>query len=100
MTFTGEPESNGGEIAIKKEIVSEESFVDLLDDITGGIVQYNQNNQEKIYLSEFELSFLMTLSYFYQINCDALVIEVGCGGIHDATNILEGDISIITSIGK
>lgn len=53
-----------------------------------------------LYLSEFELSFLMSLSHFYAQDCDVLVIEVGCGGVHDATNFLSADLSIITSIGK
>ncbi len=50
-------------------------------------------------LSFFELITLMSLIYFNMKQVDVLIMEVGLGGLLDATNILNYDLSIITSIG-
>jgi len=47
----------------------------------------------------FELTLLMALMYFKDRNIDLGVFECGIGGINDACNVLNPDISIITSIG-
>jgi len=57
---------------------------------------------EKVYgenLSFFELLTLISLLYFEEIKCDIIVMEVGLGGLLDATNILNYDLSLIVSIG-
>jgi dihydrofolate synthase / folylpolyglutamate synthase len=57
---------------------------------------------EKVYgenLSFFELLTLISLLYFEEIKCDILVMEVGLGGLLDATNVLNYDLSLIVSIG-
>jgi dihydrofolate synthase / folylpolyglutamate synthase len=57
---------------------------------------------EKVYgenLSFFELLTLISLLYFEEIQCDILVMEVGLGGLLDATNVLNYDLSLIVSIG-
>lgn len=41
---------------------------------------------------------LLSFLYFKKKNTDYTVVEVGLGGIDDATNIVNPDISIITSI--
>lgn len=50
-------------------------------------------------LSFFELLTLISLLYFQDIGCDVIVMEVGLGGLLDATNILNYDLSLIVSIG-
>jgi dihydrofolate synthase / folylpolyglutamate synthase len=50
-------------------------------------------------LSFFELLTLMALSYFNDQTVDIIIMEVGLGGLLDATNILNYDLSLITSIG-
>lgn len=50
-------------------------------------------------LSFFELITLMSFLFFKKENVDVMVIEVGLGGLYDATNILNYDLSLITSIG-
>ncbi len=51
--------------------------------------------------SYFESFLLIALLYFKQKNCDYIIIEVGCGGRHDAANALSRiDIAAITNIGK
>lgn len=56
-------------------------------------------NKYNYKLSFFEIVTLISFKYFYDNNVDAIVIEVGIGGRLDATNILNYDVSIITSIG-
>lgn len=48
----------------------------------------------------FEIFFALSIYYFAQQKCDIVVLEVGCGGRHDATNIIENTlVSVITNIG-
>ncbi|MBI4359739.1 MAG: hypothetical protein HY564_01425 [Candidatus Jacksonbacteria bacterium] len=50
--------------------------------------------------SYFDILFVIGLCYFNKINCDWIIIEVGCGGRYDSTNIIPDSVlSIITSIG-
>lgn len=50
-------------------------------------------------LSFFELMTLMAFTFFSEMKVDVMVIEVGIGGLLDATNILNYDVSVITNIG-
>ena len=51
-------------------------------------------------VAEFELVTLIGLTYFARRACDVAVLEVGMGGVHDATNVIEkSEISVFTSIG-
>ena len=50
-------------------------------------------------LTYFEFATLTAFYLFSQANLDVAVLEVGLGGRLDATNIIDSDISIITSIG-
>lgn len=50
-------------------------------------------------LSFFELVTMMAFRHFEQAKVTHLVIEVGLGGLLDATNILNYDLSLITNIG-
>ncbi len=51
-------------------------------------------------VAEFELVTLIGLTYFAQKRCDIVVLEVGMGGVHDATNVIdESEVSVITAIG-
>ena len=50
-------------------------------------------------LSFFEIVTLISFKYFFDSNVDIMIIEVGIGGRLDATNILDYDVSLITSIG-
>jgi dihydrofolate synthase/folylpolyglutamate synthase len=41
----------------------------------------------------------MGFIYFNQQHCDMVVLEVGLGGRHDSTNVVDPLLSVITSIG-
>lgn len=51
-----------------------------------------------ISLTFFEYSTLSALILFKQYNLDIVILEVGLGGRLDATNIIDSDVAIITSI--
>ncbi|MGM9787352.1 MAG: bifunctional folylpolyglutamate synthase/dihydrofolate synthase [Candidatus Cryptobacteroides sp.] len=50
-------------------------------------------------LSFFEICTGMALWWFRQIGIGAAVVEVGLGGRLDSTNVIEGELAVITSIG-
>ncbi|MDO4626574.1 MAG: bifunctional tetrahydrofolate synthase/dihydrofolate synthase [Pasteurellaceae bacterium] len=49
-------------------------------------------------LTYFEFSTLSALYLFKQAELDVVILEVGLGGRLDATNIIDADIAVITSI--
>ena len=50
-------------------------------------------------LSFFELLTLIALLYFEEQDVDLVLLEVGIGGLLDTTNVVTGEIAVITSIG-
>jgi len=49
--------------------------------------------------TEFEIVTAIGLQYFYEMNCDIVVLEVGLGGRFDSTNVINNSlVSVITSI--
>ena len=50
--------------------------------------------------SQFELVTAIGIEYFYEENCDIVVLEVGMGGALDSTNAIDApEVAIITNIG-
>jgi dihydrofolate synthase/folylpolyglutamate synthase len=56
-------------------------------------------NEKPITLTYFEYATLCALYLFAHSDIDICILEVGLGGRLDATNILDANIGIITSIG-
>lgn len=50
-------------------------------------------------LTFFELTTVMAFAYFARAEVEVAVIEVGLGGRLDATNVIDADVAVITSIG-
>ena len=50
-------------------------------------------------LSFFELLTLIAFIYFREQEVDLVLLEVGIGGLLDTTNVVTGELAIITSIG-
>ena len=74
--------------------------VDITDDQINDIVSKYEKIMHKYNLSYFERSIFVSFIAFLQNKADFNIIEVGLGGILDATNIIEGHkICVITSIG-
>jgi len=54
--------------------------------------------KQAINLSYFEYAFLAAMLIFKQHDVDVIVLEVGLGGRLDATNVMDADVSIITTV--
>ncbi|SRR5579884_477149 len=48
----------------------------------------------------FEVGTALALTYFARVGVDLAVVEVGVGGAHDATNVLDPIASVITAISE
>lgn len=57
-----------------------------------------EENLDSVELSYFEWVTLTALVYFQQQAVDLIILEVGLGGRLDATNIIDTDLAIITTI--
>ena len=57
------------------------------------IKEYNEH------LTFFEVLTLVGICYFYAKKCDYVILEVGLGGLLDATNFCNAVCSVITNIG-
>lgn len=77
--------------------IQDNDLLELINKIYDFNLMFEKKYGEK--LSFFELLTLMSLLYFKHMNVDVMVMEVGLGGLLDATNILNYDLSLITSIG-
>ena len=84
-------------ISINNINISDDELEKLINRIDVLVQEYNNSNTAKVTL--FELEVALGLEYFYENNCDIVVLEVGLGGTYDATNIVNPLVSIITSIG-
>lgn len=49
-------------------------------------------------LSYFEMGALLALAVFKDAGCDVILLEVGLGGRLDATNVIDADQAVITSV--
>ena len=84
-------------ISIQNKNISNKKMEEIIEKIKPKIDKYNSTNDSKITL--FELETTMAILYFYENNCDFVVLETGLGGLYDCTNIVNPIISIISSIG-
>ena len=84
-------------ISIQNQNITDEKMEEIIERIKPKIDKYNSANDSKITL--FELETTMAILYFYENNCDFVVLETGLGGLYDCTNIVNPIVSIITSIG-
>lgn len=87
-------------ISIDGEPVDDETFVRIWDeiapylDLVDSELQANGENR----LTYFEAVTILGFALFADAPVDVLVLEVGLGGITDATNVADGDVSVITPI--
>jgi len=57
-----------------------------------------EDARRSVHLTYFEMTTLAALWYFKQSCLDLIILEVGMGGRLDATNIVDADLAIITTI--
>ena len=83
-------------ICIGDQPISDEDFTRI-----GQQVQQMEQTllQTQDQLSYFEIICLMALLYFKEQAVDVVLLEVGIGGLLDTTNVVTGEIAVITSVG-
>ncbi|MEF3693342.1 MAG: folylpolyglutamate synthase/dihydrofolate synthase family protein [Acholeplasmataceae bacterium] len=84
-------------IKINFDNIPDQDLLNLINEIYQFNLEFEASYGES--LSFFELMTLMAFIYYAKEQVDVMVIEVGLGGRLDATNILNYDLSLITSIG-
>ena len=84
-------------ITVNNVEITEKEMSDILERIAEKVDKYNKEHKTPV--KEFEIVTTLALIYFAEKKCDFVVLETGLGGIDDCTNIADGLISIITSIG-
>ena len=83
-------------ICINGEPISDTDFIRLADKVKAMEQRLLETYDQ---LSFFELLTLIALVYFKEQEVDLVLLEVGIGGLLDTTNVVTGEIAIITSIG-
>ena len=83
-------------ICINGEPISDTDFIRLADKVKAMEQRLLETHDQ---LSFFELLTLIAVLYFKEQKVDLVLLEVGIGGLLDTTNVVTGEIAIITSIG-
>lgn len=87
-------------ISIDGQPVDDETFVRVWDEISPylEIVDAELADQGENRLTYFEAVTILGFAIFADAPVDVLVLEVGLGGITDATNVADGAVSVLTPI--
>ena len=83
-------------ISINGQPISDADFIRLANQIKEMEQRLLETHDQ---LSFFELLTLIALLYFKEQGVDLVLLEVGIGGLLDTTNVVTGEIAVITSIG-
>ena len=83
-------------ICINGEPIADEDFVRIANQVKEMEKTLLETHDQ---LSFFELLTLIALLYFKEQGVDLVLLEVGIGGLLDTTNVVTGEIAVITSIG-
>ena len=84
-------------IKIDLEMITDEELLTEINEIYEFNERYFELYEER--LSFFELVTLIAFKYFSKKKVEVVVLEVGIGGLLDATNVVQADLAIITTIG-
>lgn len=79
------------QVRLNGESPNDQTFCDAFNNV--------QAARGEITLTPFEFQTLAALDIFKSNPLDVLLLEVGLGGRLDATNIIDADVAIVTSIG-
>lgn len=83
-------------ICINGQPIADEDFVHIANQVKAMEKTLLETHDQ---LSFFELLTLIALFYFKEQGVDLVLLEVGIGGLLDTTNVVTGEIAVITSIG-
>lgn len=77
-------------ISINKKLLSDELIVDS--------IKFIDDSRGNISLTYFEITTLAAMNLMIKGKVDIAILEVGLGGRHDAVNVFDPEISLITSV--
>ena len=83
-------------ICINGQPISDQDFIRLANQVKEMEQRLLETHDQ---LSFFELLTVIALLYFKEQEVDLVLLEVGIGGLLDTTNVVTGEIAVITSIG-
>ncbi|GII99351.1 dihydrofolate synthase/folylpolyglutamate synthase [Sediminihabitans luteus] len=88
-------------IAIDGAPISPARFVEVWEDVAPYVGVVDRESQEAggPRLSFFEVLTVMAFAAFADAPVDVAIVEVGLGGTWDSTNVVDGDVAVITPIG-
>jgi len=89
----------GERVQVDRKILSEEEIVSYARELGPVAARLAEQGGIDDHPSFFEFMTAMAFLQFARRHCHASLIEVGMGGRLDATNIVEPEVSVITSIG-
>lgn len=79
-------------IRVNGEMISEDATANGLSTIRNLVADWDPHP------TFFEVTTALALKYFFEARIDVAILETGIGGRLDATNAIESDVSVITSI--
>ena len=79
-------------VALNGVAIDDEDFASLLSRL------YDAENASGIVLTRFELLTVGALLHFSDEGVDVAVVEVGLGGTWDSTNVVDGDVTVLTNV--
>ena len=88
----------GERVQVNRRMLSEAEIVAFVNELTPVAERLGETGPDE-YPSFFEYMTAMAFLQFARHRVDAAVVEVGLGGRLDATNIVEPEVTVITSIG-
>lgn len=81
---------------INGNYISKDDLVELISIVKSKV---DELNNEGITITEFEFITAVAFLYFNKYACDIVCLEVGIGGLYDATNVINSPLAcVITSI--
>ncbi len=84
-------------ICIDGRPISDRDFASCMTGLQPFVEEANAETGDP--LSYFEISTALAFKYFAAREVDVAVIEVGMGGIWDATNLVQSRVAVITNVG-
>lgn len=87
-------------VAINGEPISEQRFLDAYDDVLPFVMMVDAESAEVggVRMTYFELIVVLAYAAFADAPVDVAVIEVGLGGVWDATNVADGQVAVVTPV--
>ena len=83
-------------ICINGQPIADEDFIRIANQVKEMEKSLLETHDQ---LSFFELLTLIALAYFREQGVDLVLLEVGIGGLLDTTNVVTGEIAVVSSIG-